>query len=88
LQDFYINLNEIAGHFSHFNVLSQPTKDWTGKEGYVQNVLLDLEPNLENAAVYACGSDAMIKSARVALLDAGLSSRQFYFDAFVSTSTD
>jgi len=36
--------------------------------------------------VYACGSEAMIGSARLALVAAGLESKNFYSDAFVSSS--
>jgi CDP-4-dehydro-6-deoxyglucose reductase len=42
--------------------------------------------NLQNAAVYACGSMTMIDSARAQLVVAGLNVRQFYADAFVSSS--
>ena len=49
-------------------------------------VLLRLQPNLANAAVYACGSDAMIHGARDALLGAGLPERRFHSDAFVCSA--
>lgn len=51
----------------------------------MQNVLLSEGSDLNNAEVYACGSDAMIRSARELLVKAGLPERSFYSDAFVSS---
>ena len=66
-------------------VLSRPSSDWTGNVGYVQNVLLNEGSDLNNAEVYACGSDAMIRSAHELLVKAGLPEGSFYSDAFVSS---
>jgi CDP-4-dehydro-6-deoxyglucose reductase len=85
LQDFYMNVNEIPGDFSFFPVLSRPTDDWTGYTGYVQDVLVDIKPDLTKAVVYACGSDAMIQSAKISLVKAGLPAKCFYSDAFVNS---
>ncbi len=43
-------------------------------------------PALAGAAVYACGSEAMIHGARRLLADLGLPEKRFYFDAFVSSN--
>lgn len=83
--DLYMNLADIPGTKTYIPVLSRPSDDWSGARGYVQDVLLDSRPNLTNAAVYACGSDAMIHSAKMRLVEAGLPVKRFYFDAFVST---
>ncbi len=66
-------------------VLSRADASWGGARGHVQDVLLAEQPELGNAVVYACGSDAMIHSARAALDAAGLPSRRFFSDAFVSS---
>jgi CDP-4-dehydro-6-deoxyglucose reductase len=42
--------------------------------------------SLAQAAVYACGSEAMIHSAREQLLAAGLPAKQYFYDAFVSSN--
>jgi len=42
--------------------------------------------DLSNTAVYACGSEAMIRSANSSLLAAGLLSSRFFSDAFVSSA--
>jgi CDP-4-dehydro-6-deoxyglucose reductase len=84
-QDLYLNVDEIIGEFSYIPVQSRPANDWTGAKGYVQDVLLDAKPDLTNTVVYACGSDAMIHSAKTRLVEAGLPGKRFYSDAFVSS---
>ena len=84
-QDLYLNVDEIIGEFSYIPVQSRPANNWTGAEGYVQDVLLGAKPDLTNTVVYACGSDAMIHSAKIRLVEAGLPGKRFYSDAFVSS---
>jgi CDP-4-dehydro-6-deoxyglucose reductase len=67
-------------------VLSRGDAAWAGARGYVQDVLLASAGAWDSATVYACGSSAMIASARSALVTAGLSPKQFFSDAFVSAS--
>jgi CDP-4-dehydro-6-deoxyglucose reductase len=67
-------------------VLSRPHADWAGVNGYVQNAFLAMNPDLGNTVVYACGSNAMIRSAKDILLAEGLPITRFYADAFVSSS--
>jgi len=88
LQDIYFDLGSIPGDHEFIPVLSQPDEGWSGKEGYVQDVLLSMNQNLENTAVYACGSDAMIYDAKERLLSAGLLPGRFYSDAFVCTGSN
>ena len=66
-------------------VLSR-TPDWQGRRGYIQQAVINDGHDLSDAVVYACGSDEMIKSARVDLIAAGLPERNFHSDAFVSSS--
>lgn len=66
-------------------VLSR-TPDWQGRKGYIQQAVIDDSFNLRDAVVYACGSEAMINSARERLISAGLDTKQFYSDAFVSSN--
>ena len=67
-------------------VLSRPDASWTGACGYVQDVLIERQPELLNTVVYACGSPAMIQSAKELLLQRGLSEKRFYSDAFVCSA--
>lgn len=84
--DLYLDMASIGGSHTCIPVLSQADDDWDGARGHVQDVLLVRHPDLSNASVYACGSDAMIHSARSSLLQAGLAERHFHSDAFVCSS--
>jgi CDP-4-dehydro-6-deoxyglucose reductase len=81
--DIYIAQNVFSNISTFIPVLSRPDDDWTGRKGYVQNILMDLTPSFANCRVYACGSPDMIGGARELLLEAGLPGRHFYYDAFV-----
>ncbi|OWY37858.1 NAD(P)H-flavin reductase [Xenophilus sp. AP218F] len=83
--DLYIDLPCLPDHYQFVPVLSRADKDWAGAKGYVYEALLQNAPSLSRTTVYACGSDAMIHSARKVLVAAGLPARQFYADAFVSS---
>jgi CDP-4-dehydro-6-deoxyglucose reductase, E3 len=87
-KDLYLDLANSGAACAYIPVLSRPHDAWAGVRGHVQDVLLALAPDLQNAAVYACGSDAMIHSARTCLEDAGLPSKRFYSDAFVRSGTN
>ena len=84
--DLYLDLPALQGAFHFEPVLSRAGADWGGARGHVQQVLLDTRPDLSGAAVYACGSDAMIHSAREQLQTAGLPAHRFYSDAFVCSA--
>ena len=86
-QDLYLNLSSIPVKHRYVPVLSRAGDDWAGARGHVQQVLLSLQPDLTNAAVYACGSDAMIQGAKASLSAAGLPANRFYSDAFVCSAT-
>ena len=58
---------------------------WGGRIGYIQDSVLSDALPLDNAVVYACGSEAMIHGAKDALLEAGLSAGNFFSDAFVQS---
>jgi CDP-4-dehydro-6-deoxyglucose reductase len=85
VEDLYFNVSAISGLQNYIPVLSRPTDSWAGAKGYVQDALMNSVPSLSNAAVYACGSDAMIHSAKNSLINAGLPSGRFYSDAFVKS---
>lgn len=87
-QDLYWNPEESGLALRYVPVLSRGDSSWTGARGYVQQAILQSGTTLEQAVVYACGSLAMIDSARAQLVAAGLNSRRFYSDAFVSSSHD
>jgi len=86
-QDLYVNPSEWHPALRYVPVLSRAPDGWTGTRGYVQKALLTDAPDLTQTVVYACGSDAMIQSAKAALTQAGLPDKRFYSDAFVPSGT-
>ncbi|MFN9708551.1 MAG: FAD-binding oxidoreductase [Burkholderiales bacterium] len=84
--DLYFDVSALPGKHRYIPVLSR-AKVWQGERGYIQDVLLRYKSNLSNFSVYACGSDAMIHSAKEVLTLAGLPSHHFYSDAFVCSGT-
>jgi CDP-4-dehydro-6-deoxyglucose reductase len=67
--------------------LSRAEVGWQGERGYVQDALSRRISDLSNFAIYACGSLAMIQSARRDLTAAGLPSEYFLAEAFVGTNS-
>jgi CDP-4-dehydro-6-deoxyglucose reductase len=86
--DMYLDVAAMPGNHVFIPVLSRASPNWSGGRGYVQQALLEVLPDLSKAAVYACGSDAMIHSARLAMFEAGLPANRFYSDAFVSSAAN
>lgn len=86
--DLYLDLGALALEHRQVQVLSRPACNWPGARGYVQDALLETGMTLSHAAVYACGSNEMIRDARNALVAAGLSGRRFHADAFVCSAPD
>lgn len=82
-QDLYADPSQWHASLRYVPVLSRTLDAWTGARGHVQNALLNDEPDWSNTVVYACGSDAMIQSAKAELTEAGLPTNRFYSDAFV-----
>ncbi len=85
LGDLYWQAPKLPG-LRFVPVLSRADASWDGARGHVQDIFLNDRPNLLNTLVYACGSDAMIHSARSQLLAAGLPGRHFRSDAFVCSA--
>lgn len=78
-------LNKIS-NLKYIPVLSRASEDWKGEKGYVQDILIKQNIPLENAQVYACGSNNMIESAKKLLIEKGLNKKNFFSDAFVATN--
>ena len=78
-------LNEIP-NLKYIPVLSRASEVWKGEKGYVQDILIKQNIPLENAQVYACGSNTMIESAKKLLFENGLNKKNFFSDAFVATN--
>lgn len=87
-QDLYWDFKSFPSEFTFVPVLSRALADWNGTRGYVQQAALNMHRDLSNAAVYACGSNVMIQSAKTLLTQAGLPSNRFYSDAFVCSANN
>ena len=87
-QDLYWDPETLGLAVHYVPVLSRADSSWKGARGHVQQAVLQSGLKFGNAVVYACGSLAMIDSARAELVAAGLNERRFYSDAFVSSSHD
>ena len=87
-QDLYCDVTAFSGSARYIPVLSQADDVWTGARGYIQQQLIKNNPDLSQATVYACGSDAMIHSAEIFLNSAGLSAHRFHSDAFVCSASN
>jgi CDP-4-dehydro-6-deoxyglucose reductase len=84
--DLYFDVTSLPSIRKYIPVLSRAEATWQGERGYVQDALQRHISDLRNGVVYACGSNAMIHSAKNALIAAGLPSQHFYSDAFVCSS--
>ena len=84
--DFYWDPRTLGLPLQYVPVHSRAGPGWVGARGHVQQVALAQALQLDVVRVYACGSDAMIQSARAAFVAGGLAERHFHADAFVSSS--
>ena len=73
-------------NIKYIPVLSRPDNDWSGVKGYVQDIVLKQQIDLENSQVYACGSNNMINSAKELFFKNNLKENNFFSDAFVQTN--
>lgn len=77
-----LNINDI----NYIPVLSRASSEWVGERGYIQDIVIKLRLSLTNSHVYACGSNAMIESAKKLLIENGLNKTHFFSDAFVQSN--
>jgi CDP-4-dehydro-6-deoxyglucose reductase len=85
-EDLYLDMTQFSYPFTYIPVLSRSRSGTHLSSRYVQDVMLEHISDLSNAVVYACGSPAMIQSARALLVSKGLASNSFHSDAFVCSS--
>jgi len=64
---------------------AKPEDRWDGRSGFVHHVVMQDLPDLSGHQVYACGTPAMVDSAkRDFVASCGLPQDEFYCDAFTS----
>ena len=73
-------------NIKYIPVISRPNNVWSGEKGYVQDIVLKQQIDLENSQVYACGSNDMINSAKELFFKNNLKENNFFSDAFVQTN--
>ena len=85
-EDLFWKPNFKILNIKYIPVLSRAENDWNGSQGYVQDIVLNQQIDLENSQVYACGSNDMIKSAKELFIKNNLKENNFFSDAFVQTN--
>jgi CDP-4-dehydro-6-deoxyglucose reductase, E3 len=86
-QDLYADPRQWHPSLRYVPVLSRAPDNWSGARGHVQHSLLGDKPDWAKTVIYACGSEAMIQSAKAELTEAGLPEKRFYSDAFVPSGS-
>ncbi len=66
-------------------VLSGENPNWTGRRGYVHQLVLEDFNHLSAFEVYACGSSVMIDATKQDFIANGLKPEHFFSDAFVAS---
>lgn len=70
-------------NFEYHYVLSRPSESWTGKKGYVQHHLKDIDYKNTPTTFYLCGNGGMIKDVKHQLLEVdGLEKTKIWSEAF------
>ena len=87
--NFYIDVAkcwaEKYNNVYYVPVVSSKDDAWIGRNGLVHEAVVEDFPNLSQYHIYACGSPAMINSAKEAFISHGLNAAHYYADIFVSS---
>lgn len=73
---------EAHDNVHYIPVLSRPDAEWSGRTGYVQNVVQADFSDLSQFELYACGHPQMVYAAKEALVAKGIDPEHCYSDAF------
>ena len=79
------SLSEQNKNFSYIPTLSNPSEQWEGHSGYVQQVLLNhLVKGIQafSTEFYLCGPEAMMSEVEQIITDVGIPSNQIFKDKF------
>ena len=83
--DFFWQPDDSNLNLDFIPVSSKPTTLWTGKTGYVQDLLKTNSLKIDNTSAYVCGSDEMVKSVTNTLMTLGLPGHAINFEKFVNS---
>lgn len=81
--------SEWAAQYDHIqaHVVVSDDESWSGRKGLVHEAVLADISDLSGYAVYACGSPAMIATAKNTFIQQGLEEKAFHSDAFLPAVT-
>jgi ferredoxin-NADP reductase len=68
--------------FNYEFVLSRPSAEWTGKKGYVQHFIKELDYLKTPTTFYLCGNGGMIKEVKATLEAEGFDKAHVFAEAF------
>lgn len=85
-ENFCWNPADLGIDLGFHPLLSGSDANWSGARGYVHDAAVRHGIDPGETVVYACGSNAMIASARAAMMALGLPPKRFFSDAFVSSN--
>ncbi len=72
-------------NFHYFPVLSQPSSDWAGEKGYVQELMQAKRNQIiefDSAQFYLCGPQLMMQQTMAILETLGIGSDSIFYDSF------
>ena len=75
-------LKKKAANFEYHFVLSRAGDIWSGKRGYIQHFLHELDYQKISTTFYLCGNGAMIKDVKTALAETGFDASHILAEAF------
>jgi CDP-4-dehydro-6-deoxyglucose reductase len=87
MHDWCLEAARTMPHLRYVPVLSEATAQdaWTGRTGFVHQVVMADLPDLSGHQVYACGAPVMVNSAqRDFVAHCNLPLDEFYADSFTS----
>lgn len=70
-------------NFSFIPVLSQPSKEWKGEVGYVQETMKKYIKDPQSKEIYICGLFKMVEEVRILAAQMGFDSNRIYFEKYV-----
>jgi sulfhydrogenase subunit gamma (sulfur reductase) len=74
-KDFYFEEEILSDWRTHDvtlrQVISQPDEEWSGSTGYVQSLLDNIVPELQNPIALICGSNEMMQQTKMRLKELG-----------------
>ncbi len=76
------NLKADLTDFKYDYVLSRPQDSWSGKKGYVQHFLSEVDYTNQETTFYLCGNGGMIKDVKAKLEQDGFPKDRIFAEAF------